>query len=242
MTCETAQDRSSGARMRRPRPNDPTPIDDRLDPAATKIVLADDHRLVRSALRTVLEAEGENEVVAEAGDVGETLRKVRAHRPDVLVLDLNMPGGSGLDAIPQIVQVSPSTSVVVLTMEEGAEFAYAALRSGARAFVLKEAADAELLDAVQAAVNGHGYLNPELGARIAAEPAPDGWPPDGLTERQLEVLELLVSGRTNSQIGDELGISERTVESHRSHIQHKVGQKSRAGLVAYAREHGIVDY
>ena len=209
---------------------------------ATTIVLADDHRLVRSALRTVLEDEGGMEVVAEAGDLGETVRKVQAYKPDVLVLDLNMPGGSGIQAIPELRKVSPCTAIVVLTMEGDPEFARAALRSGARAFVPKEAADTELISAVQAAANGHGYLDPQLGARIGAEPPPASWPPDGLTERQLEVLHLLVNGYTNSEIGNELGIAERTVESHRAHIQHKVHRKSRADLVAYAAEHGLLDY
>ena len=243
MTCmtTTSPDRSASRNTSRSTPDHTTLIDDRPGPVTT-VVLADDHRLVRSAVRTVLETEGGIEVIAEAADAGETLRKVRAHKPDVLVLDLNMPGESGLEAIPRVVEASPCTAVVVLTMEGDPAFAHAALRCGACAFVLKEAADAELIDAVQAAANGHGYLNPELGARIAAEPSPEYGPPDGLTERQLEVLELLVLGYTNSQIADKLGISERTVESHRSHIQYKVGQKSRAELVAYARDHRIVDY
>ena len=127
-------------------------------------------------------------------------------------------------------------------MEAEPELAHAALRSGARAFVLKEAADTELINAVRATLNGHGYLNPELGARLAAESPPEDGPPHGLTERQLEVLRLLASGYTNSQIAAELGVSERTVESHRVHIQRKVDRQSRADLVAYARDRRLVEY
>jgi two-component system, NarL family, response regulator NreC len=241
MMSETARNGSASPGTSRSRPDNPTLIDDRPDPPAT-VVLADEYRLVRSAVRMVLEVKGGIEVVAEAGDVGETLRKVRAHKPDVVVLDLNMPGGSALDAIPRLQEASPSTAVVVLTMEDEPNSARAALRSGARAFVLKEAADIELIDAVQAAANGHVYINPELGARIAAAPPPENGPPDRLTERQLEVLQLIVSGYTNSEIADELGIAERTVESHRAHIHRKVRRGSRADLVAYARDHGLVDY
>jgi two-component system, NarL family, response regulator NreC len=240
MTPETTPNGPASSGTSGSRPDNPPPIDDRLDPATT-IILADDHRLVRSALRTVIEIEGGTEVVAEAGDVGETLRKVRGHTPDVLVLDLNMPGGSGLDAIPRILEASPGTAIVVLTMEDEPQVAQAALRSGARAFVPKDAADTELIDAIRAAADGHDYLSPELGARIAVEPPPESGAPDGLTERQLEVLRLLVSGYTNSEIADQLGIGERTVESHRTHIQQKTHRKSRADLVAYTRDHGLVD-
>jgi len=209
---------------------------------ATTIVLADDHRLVRTALRALLEDEGGMEIVAEAGNIGETVRKVRAYKPNVLLLDLNMPGGSGLEAIPQLRKVSPGTAILVLTMEGEPELAHATMRSGAHGFVPKEAADIELINAVQAVANGHRYLDPELGARIAAATPPVSGPPDGLTERELEVFLLLVSGYTNSEIADELGIAERTVESHRAHLQHKLHLTSRADLVAYAHEHGLVDY
>ena len=240
MTPETTPNGPASPRTSRSRPNNPLPIDDRPDPATT-IVLADGHRLVRSALGDGARGRGRDGGCREAGDVGETLRKVRGHKPDVLVLDLNMPRGSVLDAIPRIVEASPGTAIVVLAIESTPQVAHAALRSGARAFVPKAAAHAELIDAVRAAANGHDYLNPQLGARIAAEPQPDSRPPDGLTERQLEVLRLLVSGYTNSEIADQLGIRERTVESHRAHIEQKTHRKSRADLIAYARDHGLVD-
>ncbi|MGZ4350196.1 MAG: response regulator, partial [Solirubrobacteraceae bacterium] len=133
-------------------------------------MLADDHTIVRSALRALLEAEAEFEVVAEAGDVDESVRKVLAYKPDAIVLDLSMPGGSSLSAIPRMLEVSPDTRIVVLTMENEPRFAREALRAGALGFVLKDAADAELVSAVRAALNGQRYLNPQLGGLIAAAP------------------------------------------------------------------------
>ena len=137
----------------------------------TKIVIADDHRVVRSGLRMLLDREEGFEVVAEAGDVADARRYVRAHRPDVLILDLNMPGDPSLPAIPVFMQESPTTRVVVLTMQEDPAFAREALQAGASGYVLKEAADEELVHAVRAAADGGTYLNPALGARIAAAPA-----------------------------------------------------------------------
>src|SRR4051795_1171522 len=152
----------------------------------TKIVIADDHRVVRSGLRMLLDREEGFEVVAEAGDVGDARRCVRAHRPDVLVLDLNMPGDSSLPAIPILRKESPTTSVVVLTMQDDPAFAREALQAGASAYVLKEAADEELVAAGRAAADGETYLNPSLGARLAAAPPVAAGPPDDLTEREVE--------------------------------------------------------
>lgn len=206
----------------------------------TTIVLADDHTIVRSALRALLEAEDEFEVVAEAGDVAEAVRKVLAYKPQVIVLDLSMPGGSSIQAIPQMREASPSTAVVVLTMEDEPRFAREALRAGALGFVLKESADSELVDAVHAALRGHRYLNPELGGEIAALPETPPGPPHNLTEREVEVLRLVALGHTNAEISEQLFLSVRTVESHRAHIQKKIGRNTRAELVAYAREHGLL--
>ncbi len=137
-----------------------------------RIVLADDHAVVRSGLRLLLDDEDDFEVVAEAGDVDEARRYVRGHHPRVLVLDLNMPGGSSLDAIPAMREESPDTQIVVLTMQQEPAFARQALSAGAIGYVLKEAADGELVEAVRRAAIGETYLNPSLGARIAAEPPP----------------------------------------------------------------------
>jgi two-component system response regulator NreC len=204
------------------------------------IVLADDHQVVRAGLRMLLQAEDEFEVVAEAGDVATTERRVAAYRPRVLILDLNMPGGSSLPAIPRLREAAPETQIVVLTMQNDPTFAREALRAGAIGYVLKEAADSELVRAVRLAADGRTYLSPELGARLAAEPPASDGPPDDLSARELEVLRLIALGHTNSEIASRLYLSVRTVESHRAHIQQKTGRTTRAALVAYAREHELV--
>jgi two-component system, NarL family, response regulator NreC len=203
------------------------------------VVLADDHPVVRRGLRVVLEEAG-CEIVAEAADTGEAKRKVLGYKPDVLVLDLTMPGGSAVDAIPGMLKSSPQTAVVIVTMHDEPANVQHALHAGARAFVLKEAADSELADAVHDAIDGAMYLSPRLGARIAARPAGAGCAPDGLTDRELAVLRLIALGYTNSQIADRLYLAVRTVESHRSHLQRKIRRVSRAELVAYAREHRLI--
>jgi two-component system response regulator NreC len=207
----------------------------------TTIVLADDHTIVRSALKALLDAEQAFEVVAEAGDADEAVRKVRAYKPSVLVLDLSMPGGPSLGRIPDMHEASPSTSIVMLTMEDEPRFAREALRAGALGFVLKEAAGTELVAAVRAAATGVSYLNPQLGALIAAQPDVPPGLPDDLSEREVEVLRLVALGFTNAEISEQLFLSVRTVESHRAHIQRKIRRTTRADLVAYVREHGLME-
>jgi two-component system, NarL family, response regulator NreC len=211
------------------------------DAKDVSVVLADDHAVVRKGLRLLVEAEPGLRVVAEAGTVPDALRMARAHRPDVLVLDLNMPGGSGLEAIPTIREQAPMTAIVVLTMQNDPSFARQALQSGALGFVLKEAADDELLGAIRLAADGDTYLNPRLGARLAAQPPQPAGPPDDLSVRELEVLKLIALGHTNAEIASRLYLSVRTVESHRAHIQQKTRRSSRAELVRYALEHDLVD-
>lgn len=203
------------------------------------VVLADDHVLVRSGLRMLIEEAG-FEVVAEAGDVGATLRKVRAYKPNALVLDISMPDGSSLAAIPALLEASPDTAIVILTMHNEPALAHEALRAGASAFVPKEAADTELVEAVRAVVHGHPYLDPQLGASIATEPVRIPAPHDDLTDRELQVLKLVALGYTNVEIADQLILSIRTVEAHRSHLQHKLGRVSRAELVEYADQHDVI--
>jgi two-component system response regulator NreC len=207
------------------------------------IVLADDHAVVRRGLRLVLDAEEDFEVLAEAGTTDDALRMVKAHRPGVVVLDLNMPGSvaSSLDVLPAIASEVPGTRVVVLTMQEDPQYARRALAAGANAYVLKEGADSELVEAIRRAAAGEVYLNPQLGARIAAAPPEPAGPPDDLTEREVEILRLIALGHTNTEIGAKLYLSVRTVESHRAHIQQKLRRTSRAELVRYALDHGFLD-
>jgi two-component system response regulator NreC len=153
-----------------------------------------------------------------------------------------MPGGrSSLEAIPAVTEASSATRVVVLTMQEDPEFARQALRAGAAAYVLKEAADSELVEAVRRAAAGETYLNPRVGAALAAAPLAPSGPPDDLTDREVEVLRLIALGHTNAEIGAQLYLSVRTVESHRAHIQQKLCRSSRAELVRYALEHRLLD-
>jgi two-component system response regulator NreC len=205
------------------------------------IVLADDHQVVRSGLRVLLESEGRFEVLGESGDVAGTIGQVRTCRPHVLVLDLNMGGESSLETIPQLRAEVPETQIVVLTMQEDPAFARAALRAGAIGYVLKDAADSELMTAVTLAAEGRTYLNPELGARLAAQPPESDARPDNLSPREVEVLKLIALGHTNAEIASSLFLSIRTVESHRAHIQQKVGLTTRAELVSYARDRGLLD-
>jgi two-component system, NarL family, response regulator NreC len=202
------------------------------------IVLADDHTVVRRALRLLLDEEPGFEVVAEAEDAEGAVRYVRGHKPKVLILDLNMPGTPSLEAIPEIQKASPETKIVVLTMQKEPAFARQALQLGVLGYVLKEAADDELVQAVRLAAAGETYLQPALGARLAAEP--DSAASD-LSERETDVLRLIALGHTNAEIAEKLYISVRTVETHRAHIQQKLGVSSRAELVQSALSRGLVE-
>jgi two-component system response regulator NreC len=204
-----------------------------------KVVLADDHAVVRAGLRSLLEVQPNMRVVAEASDVDSAIRVTRAHRPRILVLDLNMPGGDTLEAIPAILESSPETRIVVLTMQDEPAIARASIQAGASGYVVKDAAGEELIQAVQLVLRGDTYLHPQLGARIAAQ----GSEPertDDLTDREREVLRLVALGHTNSEIASQLFLSVRTVESHRAHIQQKLRLSSRAELVRYALETGLI--
>lgn len=203
------------------------------------VLLADDHAILRSGLRLLLEAEEGLSVVAEAGDVPTAMRKVRGHRPKVLILDLNLPGASGLSAIPGILEASPETRIVVLTMQNDPVFAREALSSGALGYVLKEAADTEVVAAVRSAAADQMYVNPGLGVRLATEGTGPVEQPAALSGRETEVLRMIADGYTNAEIASRLSLSVRTVESHRAHIHRKTGRTTRAELVALARELGV---
>jgi two-component system response regulator NreC len=214
---------------------------ERADRTKTTVVVADDHTVVRQGLRMLIDADDALQVIAEAGTVSDAERLTRAHRPTVLVLDLNLHGESGLEAIPRLRDTCPETAIVVLTMQDDPGFARQALQSGALGFVLKEAADEELLQAIHLAAGGENYLNPRLGARLAAAPAEPAGHPDDLTDREMEILRLIALGHTNTEIAKQLFLSTRTVETHRAHIQRKTGRNTRAELVGYALEHHLIE-
>ena len=202
------------------------------------VVLADDHVVVRSGLRLLLESEPGLSVVGECGDVAGALEAVEAVRPDVLVLDLHMPGDPSLAAIPRIREQHPGTHVIVLTAQRDPSFAAEALRLGASGYLPKEAAEGQLLEAIRLAVEGGTYLEPQLGARLAA--VAERTPPE-LSERELEVLQLIARGLTNREIAERLFLSVRTIESHRARLQRKLDLTRRSELVEYALERGLIE-
>lgn len=208
------------------------------------IVLADDHPLVRKGLKAVLEAEADFRVVAEAGDGLEALRLVEKLEPDVLVIDLMLPGLSGLDVLSIACQRSPRTRAVVLSMYNDEEFVFQALKNGAIGYVLKGAAPADAVEAIRRAAAGRRFLSAELSDRALdaycekAQAAPD--PHDLLTPRERQALQLAAEGCTNAAIATRLSISPRTAEMHRASAQHKLGLKSQAELIRYAIRRGMI--
>jgi two-component system, NarL family, response regulator NreC len=210
-------------------------------PNALTVVLADDHEVVRSGLRLLLESEPGVEVAAEAGDVASAVAAVERHRPDVLVLDLHMPGEASLPAIPRLRELCPDTRVVVLTAQRDPSFAGEAMRLGTAGYVPKEAAGRQLVRAIRTAAEGGTYLEPRLGARLAADSAAARRAAPELTERELEVLRLIARGQTNREVAERLFLSVRTVEGHRARIQRKLGLSRRSDLVEYVLERGLVE-
>lgn len=208
----------------------------------TTIVLADDHALVRAGVKLILDAEAGLDVVAEAADVDATVAAVIRHTPDILILDLNMPGReTPLEALPTIREHSPQTSTIVLTMQEDAEYARRALQAGAAGYVLKNAAPTELVDAVYRVVAGEVYLTPMLGARLALRPEPATTALENLTCRELDVLKLVALGFTNTEVGERLYLSLRTVETERARLNQKLGCATRSDLVRFALDNGVLD-
>jgi two-component system response regulator NreC len=201
-------------------------------------VLADDHVVVRSGLRLLVESEPGLEVVGEAGDVPAALEAVERLRPDVLILDLHMPGEPSLPAIARLREDHTGTRVIVLTAQRDPSFAAEALRLGAAGYLPKEAAEDQLLEAIRVAAGGGTYLEPQLGARLAATA---GVTPPELTDRELEVLRLIARGQTNREVAERLFLSVRTVETHRARLQRKLGVSRRSDLVEYALERGLVE-
>ena len=208
-----------------------------------RVVVVDDHAVVRSGLRLLLDQEPDIETVGEAGDAREAVFEVRAKHPDVVVVDVTMPGESGIEVLPKLLKESPETKALVLSMHDDASYVRNAFAAGADGYVLKEAADAEVVTAVRQVAAGKRYVNPDLGARLveADARARAEAEADPLSDREREVLRLLALGHTNQEIGKMLFISVRTAEAHRAHIMRKLGISTRAELVRYALDHGVIE-
>lgn len=208
-----------------------------------RVALCDDHSVVRAGLRAILSAEPDLEVVGEAASVAQACRIAADEHPDVFVMDLNLPDGDGLDATREIAVLSPDTRVLILTVHDDVAYLKRAFDAGACGYLIKEAADLELVLAVRHVAAGEQYVHPRLGAALVAnENRPSASGPGGaLSDREGEVLGLIAQGYTNAQVAQELFVSVRTIETHRAHIQQKLGVRSRADLVRAAREAGLLD-
>ena len=208
-----------------------------------RVLIVDDHAVVRSGLRLVLEREDDIEVVGEAGNADDGVRVARLEKPDVVLLDVVMPGRSGIEAAAEVIEASGGAKLLVLSMQDDPSYVREAFAVGASGYLLKEAADVELVQAIRDVAAGNRYVHPALGARLAqadveaAKRSAD----DPLSDREREVLRLLALGYTNQEIAKELFISVRTAETHRAHIMRKLGLGTRADLVRYALANGYLE-
>ena len=209
-----------------------------------RIALCDDHAVVRSGLRHIIDAEHDLEVVGEAGSAAEAVEVATSTHPDVFVMDLGLPDRSGIAATADIRGVSPETRVLVLTVHDDVAYLRRAFDAGATGYLVKEAADVELIQAVRQVAAGRQYVHPSLGAALLAPDAPAARPagPGGeLSEREVEVLALVANGLTNAEIAERIYVSVRTVETHRAHIHQKLNVRTRAELVRVARDAGLLE-
>lgn len=209
-----------------------------------RVMICDDHAIVRTGLRTIVEAETALELVAEASGGLEALDLVPRLNPDVLLLDLSMPDMDGIAVTRELKSHLPDLQILILTIHDDQAFVREAIKAGASGYVLKRAAESELLSAIEVVMRGDMYVDPALLRPLMDDPGQIASPkdvPEALTPREIDVLRLIVQGYTNRQIGEELGISVRTVEGHRGNLSDKLGAESRADLVRYAREHSLID-
>ena len=208
----------------------------------TRVLIVDDHAVVRSGLKLVLEADDGIEPVGEAGTARDAIFEARSLKPDVILLDVVMPDQSGLDIIPTLLHENPDTKILVLSMQDDPRYVREAFDAGASGYVLKEAADSEVVAAVREVAGGGRYVDPELGARLVAAESAERKraEEDPLSDREGEVLRLLALGHTNQEIAKQLYISVRTAETHRAHIMQKLRLSSRAELVRYALDRGLL--
>ncbi len=206
------------------------------------VVLVDDHAVVRSGIRLLLDKQEDIEVIGEAGNAKDAVFRARALKPDVILLDVVMPGESGIEVLPRLLEESPETKVLVLSMQDDPSYVREAFAAGAQGYVLKEAADEEVVSAVREIAKGGRYVHPALGARMVAADAEEraAAEADPLSDREREVLRLLALGHTNQEIAGKLYISVRTAESHRAHVMQKLRLATRAELVRYALSRGLL--
>lgn len=208
------------------------------------VALCDDHAVVRSGLRRLLEDQPDLAVVGEAGTAAQATEVAREHRPDVFVMDLGLPGESGFEATRSVISASPATRVLVLTAHDDVAYLRKAFAAGAKGYLVKDIADVELAMAIRRVAGGGEFVDPSLGAALLAPEstsARPGGPGGQLSDRELETLRLIGLGYTNAQIAERLYVSVRTVETHRAHIQQKLALTTRADLVKYARDQGLLD-
>ncbi len=210
-----------------------------------RILIADDHAVVRSGLRALLGSDPDLEFVGEAHDGAETERQVEALRPDLVLLDVTMPEGSGIEIAKRLKEKHPELIVLFLTMHEDEGLLHEALRAGAAGYVIKRAEEAEILQAIHSVSEGDLYVHPAMTRALLHQAVTSehrrGAPVEPLTPRELDVLRLLARGNTNRQTADVLGLSVRTVENHRANLMGKLGISSRVELVGYAEEHKLLD-
>jgi two-component system response regulator NreC len=208
-----------------------------------RVLIVDDHAVVRSGLRHVLDAEAGIEVVGEAGDARYAVFEARAKKPDVVLMDVVMPGKSGIETIPDVLKDAPEAKVLILSMQDDPRYVREAFAAGAAGYILKEAADTDLVAAVREVAAGGRYVHPALGARMVAAEAEERKraEDDPLSDRERDVLRLLALGHTNQEIAGTLYISVRTAETHRAHIMQKLHLETRAELVRHALAHGLLD-
>jgi two-component system response regulator NreC len=211
--------------------------------APIRVLVVDDHAVVRSGIRLLLAQEPDIEPVGEASTGREAIFEARSLKPDVVLMDVVMPDQTGLEALPRLLHEHPGIKVLLLSMQDDPRYVREAFAAGASGYVLKEAADTEVVDAVREVARGGRYVNPELGARLVAAEAEAQRraEEDPLSEREREVLRLLALGHTNQEIARQLYISVRTAETHRAHIMQKLGLTSRAELVRYAMSRGLLE-
>lgn len=208
-----------------------------------RVLVVDDHAVVRAGLRRVLDAEPDIETVGEAPTAERAVFEALESKPDVVLMDVVMPGKSGIDGLPALLQAVPEARVLMLSMQDDPRYVREAFEAGASGYVLKEAADTDVVDAVRAVAAGERYVHPALGARMVQAESEERKraAADPLSAREREVLRLLALGHTNQEIAAQLFISVRTAETHRAHVMQKLGLSTRAELVRYALEHDLIE-